>query len=45
MPELFIQVNTGAEIQKAGVMVKDLENFINDCRAMDLPIWADGHPQ
>ena len=37
-PELFIQVNTGAEIQKAGVMVKDLENFINDCRAMDLPI-------
>jgi pyridoxal phosphate enzyme (YggS family) len=37
-PELFIQVNTGAEIQKAGIMVKDLENFISDCRAMDLPI-------
>ena len=37
-PELFIQVNTGAEIQKAGIMVKNLENFINDCRAMDLPI-------
>ena len=37
-PELFVQVNTGAEIQKAGIMVKDLENFINDCRAMDLPI-------
>ena len=37
-PELFIQVNTGAEIQKAGIMIKDLENFINDCRAMDLPI-------
>ncbi len=37
-PELFIQVNTGAEIQKAGIMVKDLENFINDCKAMDLPI-------
>ena len=37
-PELFIQVNTGAEIQKAGIMVKDLENFVNDCRAMDLPI-------
>jgi len=37
-PELFIQVNTGAEIQKAGIMVKDLEIFINDCRAMDLPI-------
>ena len=37
-PELFIQVNTGAEIQKAGIMVKDLENFVNDCRAKDLPI-------
>ena len=37
-PELFIQVNTGAEIQKAGIMVEDLENFINDCRAKDLPI-------
>ena len=37
-PELFIQVNTGAEIQKAGIMVKDLESFVNDCRAKDLPI-------
>ncbi len=37
-PELFIQVNTGAETQKAGVLVKDLESFIADCRAMDLPI-------
>ena len=37
-PELFIQVNTGAEIQKAGIMVKDVENFIKACRAMDLPI-------
>ena len=37
-PELFIQVNTGAETQKAGILVKDLESFITDCRAMDLPI-------
>ncbi len=37
-PELFIQVNTGAEIQKAGILVKDLEKFINDCRVMGLPI-------
>ncbi|NCX91898.1 MAG: YggS family pyridoxal phosphate-dependent enzyme [Rhodobacteraceae bacterium] len=37
-PELFIQVNTGAEIQKAGIMVKDLENFMKACRAKDLPI-------
>ncbi len=37
-PKLFIQVNTGAETQKAGILVKDLESFIADCRAMDLPI-------
>ena len=39
-PQLFIQVNTGAEIQKAGIMVKDLEDFICDCRAKDLPIMG-----
>ena len=37
-PELFIQVNTGAEVQKAGILVKDLESFIGDCRDKDLPI-------
>jgi pyridoxal phosphate enzyme (YggS family) len=37
-PELFIQVNTGAEIQKAGILLKDLESFIVDCRDKDLPI-------
>ena len=37
-PELFIQVNTGAEVQKAGVLVKDLESFIVDCRDKDLTI-------
>ena len=37
-PELFIQVNTGAEVQKAGILVKDLERFIADCRDQDLPI-------
>jgi len=37
-PELFIQVNTGAEVQKAGILAKDLESFIVDCRAKDLPI-------
>ena len=31
-PELFIQVNTGAEVQKAGILVKDLESFIVECR-------------
>lgn len=37
-PELFIQVNTGAEVQKAGILVNDLESFIVDCKSKDLPI-------
>ncbi len=37
-PDLFIQVNTGEEPQKAGVMPKDADQFIKDCIAMDLPI-------
>ena len=37
-PELFVQVNTGAEVQKAGILVEDLESFIVDCRNKDLPI-------
>ncbi len=35
-PQLFVQVNTGAELQKAGVLPDDLAGFLNDCRAMDL---------
>ena len=27
-PKLFIQVNTGAEVQKAGILLKDLETFV-----------------
>lgn len=37
-PKLFIQVNTGEESQKAGVMPKDADTFIAECRALDLPI-------
>jgi len=37
-PQLFIQVNTGAEPQKAGVLPVDADAFITDCRAMDLPV-------
>jgi len=37
-PELFIQVNTGEEAQKAGVMPADADGFIAECRALDLPI-------
>ena len=35
-PELYIQVNTGSEPQKAGILPGDLDAFLRDCRAMDL---------
>ncbi|MFG6529587.1 MULTISPECIES: YggS family pyridoxal phosphate-dependent enzyme [unclassified Sulfitobacter] len=37
-PDLFIQVNTGEEEQKAGVMPRDADAFVAECRALDLPI-------
>lgn len=37
-PELFIQINTGEEPQKAGCLPTDADSFIKDCRAMDLTI-------
>ena len=36
LPQLFVQVNTGEEVQKAGVLPADLPGFLKDCRAMDL---------
>ncbi|MCH2076337.1 MAG: YggS family pyridoxal phosphate-dependent enzyme [Rhodobacteraceae bacterium] len=37
-PPMFVQVNTGEEPQKAGVLPADVDAFVADCRAMDLPI-------
>lgn len=37
-PELFVQVNTGEEPQKAGVLPQDADAFISDCQALDLII-------
>ncbi|MEM7722528.1 MAG: YggS family pyridoxal phosphate-dependent enzyme [Pseudomonadota bacterium] len=37
-PDLFIQVNTGEEPQKAGVAPAEADAFIAEARAMDLPI-------
>jgi len=37
-PELFIQINTGEEDQKAGVMPSDADAFIKECFDMDLTI-------
>ncbi len=36
-PRLFVQVNTGSEPQKAGVLPGDVDAFVTDCRARDLP--------
>ncbi|MGG7646188.1 YggS family pyridoxal phosphate-dependent enzyme [Rhodovulum sp. YNF3179] len=37
-PKLFIQVNTGEEEQKAGVLPQDADAFIAECREMGLEI-------
>lgn len=37
-PELFLQINTGEEPQKAGVPPADADTFIAECRALDLPV-------
>lgn len=36
-PQLFVQINTGAEPQKAGVHPAEAEAFTARCRALDLP--------
>jgi pyridoxal phosphate enzyme (YggS family) len=37
-PDLFIQVNTGEEPQKAGILPAEADAFIAACQSMDLPI-------
>jgi pyridoxal phosphate enzyme (YggS family) len=37
-PKLFIQINTGEEPQKAGVLPKDADAFIRQARDLDLPV-------
>jgi len=37
-PDLFVQVNTGEEDQKAGVLPADADAFITEARTLDLPI-------
>lgn len=39
LPDLFVQVNTGAEGQKAGVLPQDADAFVALCRdELDLPV-------
>jgi len=37
-PDLFVQVNTGKEAQKAGILPEDTDAFVAECRGLDLPI-------
>jgi PLP dependent protein len=37
-PDLFIQVNTGNEPQKAGINPGEADMFITECRDLDLPV-------
>ncbi|WP_171209089.1 MULTISPECIES: YggS family pyridoxal phosphate-dependent enzyme [unclassified Ruegeria] len=37
-PDLFVQVNTGEEEQKAGILPAEADAFITECQSLDLPI-------
>jgi pyridoxal phosphate enzyme (YggS family) len=37
-PDMFIQVNTGEEDQKAGVTPAEADAFIKECQGLDLPV-------
>lgn len=37
-PDLFVQVNTGAEPQKAGVLPDEADRFVAEVRALGLPL-------
>ncbi|MEO0401420.1 MAG: YggS family pyridoxal phosphate-dependent enzyme [Pseudomonadota bacterium] len=37
-PDLFVQINTGEEPQKAGVLPADADAFIKQCQSLDLPL-------
>ena len=37
-PELFVQVNTGGEEQKSGVLPNETQTFVKECLKMDLPV-------
>jgi pyridoxal phosphate enzyme (YggS family) len=37
-PNMFIQINTGEEEQKSGIIPSEADQFISDCISLDLPI-------
>ncbi|WP_424972297.1 YggS family pyridoxal phosphate-dependent enzyme [Dinoroseobacter sp. S76] len=37
-PDIFVQINTGDESQKAGLPIAETDAFVAECRALDLPL-------
>ncbi len=37
-PDLFVQVNTGDEPQKSGISPGDTDDFVAQCRSLELPV-------
>ncbi len=37
-PDLYVQVNTGEEAQKSGILPEEADAFVARCRSMDLPV-------
>ncbi|WP_147109529.1 YggS family pyridoxal phosphate-dependent enzyme [Tateyamaria sp. syn59] len=37
-PDIFLQINTGEEPQKAGVLPTEADAFVAECRDLDLPV-------
>lgn len=37
-PDMFVQVNTGEEPQKSGILPSEVDGFVKQCMALDLPI-------
>jgi pyridoxal phosphate enzyme (YggS family) len=37
-PDLFVQVNTGEEPQKAGILPTEADGFVAECRMLNLPV-------
>ena len=37
-PDLYVQVNTGEEDQKAGIPPREADAFVKECRGLDLPV-------
>ena len=37
-PDVFVQVNTGEEEQKAGILPQDADTFVEECKKADLPV-------